>query len=225
MSDQYNNPDDELDAADRRIDQILKSGGNAQPSRPPQQPTPSDQYESEDAIARARGRVNATRQQLGIGDASQPRRRMSGAPSLAGSSRSTQALMLIGGLVGAGVIVVIIVILAANTLKGGGFHLPGFATDTPTPTITPTPAPTATATKIAPNLALPPLTCIFQSGMGCSDYCADASHVTECNNARTFIQSQGADPNVFFTCLSPASGPNTGNPADCMRQAWYSANP
>jgi hypothetical protein len=225
MSDQYNNPDDELDAADRRIDQILKSGGTAQPSRPAQQPTPADQYESEDAIARARGRVNATRQQLGIGDASQARRRMSGAPSLTGSGRNTQALMLIGGLVGAGVIVVLIIILAANALKGGGINLPGFATDTPTPTITPTPAPTATPTKIAPSLNLPPLTCIFQSGTGCSDYCAEPSHLTECNTARTFLEAQGVDSNVFFNCLSPSSGPNTGNPVECIRQGWYAKNP
>src|SRR5262245_29134994 len=108
MSDQFNNSDDELDAADRRIDQILKSGRTSQPNRPVEQPSPANQYESDDAIARARGRVNATRQQLGIGDASQ-RRQTSGAPSLTGASRSTQALILIGGLVGAGVIVVLIV--------------------------------------------------------------------------------------------------------------------
>ena len=43
-------------------------------------------------------------------------RRMSAAPSLTGASHGTQALMMVGGLVGAGVLIVIIIILAAIVL-------------------------------------------------------------------------------------------------------------
>jgi hypothetical protein len=140
-----------------------------------------------------------------------------------------QALTLIGGIVGVGVLIVVIIVLAAGALGGNGIRLPGMATATPTATATPiateTSIPSATPTKQAPNLALPPLTCIYQSGGGCFDYCQQAGNASECNSARSFIEAQGADFDAWMRCVSPGSGPNTGNPQDCLRQAWYSNNP
>ena len=151
-----------------------------------------------------------------------PRRAPSG-------STGSRALLFIGGIVGIGVIVVLVIVLLSGVLTGGGggVNLPFGATETPIPTATLTPSPTptemptATATPAPPNLSLPPLTCIFQSGTGCSDYCADAENEQECTAARDFIAAQEADPDVWFECLSPGPGANVGNPQECLVEAWY----
>jgi hypothetical protein len=141
------------------------------------------------------------------------------------------ALTMIGGLVAVGILIVVVLVLVAGMVSGGGIGIPLFATRTPTPTATPlatdtpTPTLTLTPTRTAPNLALPPLTCIFQSGTGCFDYCQEPANLNECNSARDFVRAQGADPEAWFRCLSPGPGPNQGNPQDCLRQAWYAANP
>jgi hypothetical protein len=85
--------------------------------------------------------------------------------------------------------------------------------------------PSATPTRVAPSLNLPPLTCIFQSGPGCFDYCADPANQSECQAAYDFVEAQGADSALWISCIAPASGPNVGNPQDCLEQAWRSRNP
>jgi hypothetical protein len=87
------------------------------------------------------------------------------------------------------------------------------------PTETPTP------TRIAPVLNLPPLTCIFQSGMGCYDYCNDSANNAECQAAWDFVEAQEADPDVFFQCLGTQPGPNTGDAEECLKEAWRADNP
>jgi hypothetical protein len=153
------------------------------------------------------------------------------------SARGSQAFIVIGGIVAVG-LVIVAGIAAISVLNRGGFGggtgggLPGLfqpATETPVPTetatSTPEPTLTPTATKEAPALSLPPLTCIFQSGQGCFDYCADDGNRSECNAARDFVEAQGVDPDFFFNCLSPGSGPNEGNPQTCLDDAWRERNP
>lgn len=224
--------EDEQEAAKRRIDDIL--GGGQAPAEPSGRAYEDalDDVES-DAVSRARGRASSARARLGMEEPAVEERvpragRVRPAP---GASTGRRAIMIIGGVVGAGIVLLIIILLVAQALGGQGITLPGFATATPTFTPTPpateTPTPTATftPTRPAPELQLPPLTCIFQSGTGCTDYCNQAENTSECNAAREFIRAQGADPEAFFRCLSPGTGPNQGNPQDCLRQAWYARNP
>lgn len=192
----------EPDEAQSRIDRIR--GGSSQPA--PQQPA-YDEPEPTPRSSRA-GQV-----------ASQP----SGGAARGGMGRGTQALLVIGGVVVIGILIVLALIL----ISGPGSSISIFATETPTPTLTFTPTatstPTATPTPTPepPELALPPFTCIFQSGTGCSDYCSDAENADECDQARSFIENQGADFDVWIQCVAPSSGPNTGNPQDCLIEAWY----
>jgi hypothetical protein len=226
MSDRNFNSDDEADAADRRIEDIV-GGGRAAPSRP----EPSQEFEDydTDSVARARDRASSTRSRLGA--AEQPSRAQGRSASM-GASRGVagnqKALLYIAGLVGAGILVVLIIVFAAGMFNGTGTGgLFGGPTATATSTATPiaTETPIATSTRVAPNLALPPLTCIFQTGTGCSDYCAQPSNASECNSAKDFIRAQSADPDEFFRCVSPGPGPNQGDPQACLKQAWYKANP
>jgi hypothetical protein len=223
MSDYYE-PDDEMDAAADRIARI-RGGGSAGP--PPAGRGEFEEVDS-DALSRARSRARTARQVLGEEEL-EPRGRAGRAPA-GGGTRSRQAIIIIGGVVGLGVILVVVIFLVSRLGGGGGgFNL--FATDTPTPTFTPTPTETPlptetpTPTKVAPALNLPPLTCIFQSGAGCFDYCNDPANANECQGARDFVQAQSADPDVFFQCLGTQSGPNSGEAQECLKEAWRAANP
>lgn len=207
----YRNPNESEDAQSR-IDRIR--GGGSQPAQP-EQPA----YQEPPASP-----ARASRAQPSGAKASAGR-------SAAAPSRGSQAILFIAAIVIVGIVVVGALILFSGALGGGG-GLSIFATETPTPTstFTPTPTPTetatptATATPEAPRLTLPPLTCIFQSGVGCADYCANAANTAECNSARSFIENQGASFDSWLSCLAPGSGANVGNPQDCLVQAWYARN-
>lgn len=203
----------EPDDAQDRIDRIRRGGA----SQPPQ-PEPMPEPEPTRVPSRATG---------------SSRRMSTDQPRSASRSRGGQAVLFIGAIVGIGVLVVLGLVLFNMFAGGGGgqgLSLPFSATDTPTPTatFTPTPTPTETPTPTAtpepPDLTLPPLACIFQSGEGCFDYCAKAENEGECTSARDFITAQDADPDVWFECLSPGSGENVGNPQQCLEQAWFANN-
>ena len=229
MSDQYLNPDDEQDEAQRRIDNIIHGGGTAPltPSRVDVEPI-EDDYET-DAVQRARGRAQETRARLGLATDGESRastgRRMT--RSEGGIARPTQqALLWIGGLVGVGILIVIIIVVTAQALgRSNNVDLPGAATD---PAITQTPAVTNTSaapTRAVPQLFLPSLNCIFQAGGGCSDFCAQPANVSTCEGAKTFVEQQGVKWDFWLKCVSPAPGPNTGDPQQCMRDGWLANNP
>lgn len=228
MSDnQYYDSDQEAAEARDRINRILRGGAGADESSSLDSGDPLGDSE---ALARARARMRPSRANLGAQEeVEQPvmRSRVSGGQAPA---RSQQALVVIGGIVAVGVLLVVVLWVAAPLLRGEGISLPFLATATATPTITPTPTETPTvtptATKEAPStLALPNLTCIFQGGTGCSDYCADAANAGECQAAKDFINAQGANADVWFECVSPGPGPNVGNELECLRDAWRANNP
>jgi hypothetical protein len=224
--DEYLSGDEEADAARDRIDRIRRGGAAPSPSEQPVYDDALGDVES-DALSRARSRARVAREVLGTEEPEPVGRGRTPA------TRGRQGLLMILGIVAIGVLVVVVIVLASQFLKGegGGFTLPFMATDTPTPTATstptetPLPTETATPTKEAPKLALPPLTCIFQSGTGCYDYCQDEGNASECDSAKDFVRAQGADPDAWFECLSPGPGPNEGNPQQCLEDAWRAANP
>ncbi len=216
--------EEEFEAAEDRIAKIRQAGAA--------QPGSEGGYQQDlgepdlEALSRARSRSRTLGGDTGGSAAS------SRAPARRPAARGNQALILIGGLVGIGILIVVIIVLV-GMLGGGakGFSLPFLSTATPTATatpaatVTPTVTPTATATKVAPNLALPPLTCIFQSGVGCFDYCNDPANKAECDSARAFVQAQGADPEKWLQCIASGPGANTGNPQTCLEDAWRANNP
>jgi len=224
---------EERRAAEDRIRRIREGGGEP---RPPAQPV-DDEFDSLDddfvAPSRAGQRTRPTRPprdriETDWDTAPAPRRGARPRDPFdtvepAPATRSRQGMMIVGGLVVLGVMIVVFLLIISSFL-GGGPPLLSRATETmtpttePTATVPPTAAPTVTAQ--APNLALPPLTCIFQSGVGCFDYCQAAENSAECQSARSFVSAQAADPDVFFSCLGTAPGPNQGNPQDCLEQAW-----
>jgi len=229
-NDQYYEPGDEQESAEDRIRRIREGGGT--------QPQPEPVYEEEPVVSAGRAsRADELRQEISGGRGSRAaaassRATTSSRASSSGGNRSRQALLVIGGVVAIGVIVVLVIVLiSALGGGGGGISLPFGATDTPTPTATststpmPTETPTATPTKEAPPLALPPLTCIFQSGVGCYDYCQAPENAGECNSARDFVTAQGADAEAWLQCIASGPGPNVGNPQKCLEEAWRIANP
>jgi hypothetical protein len=146
--------------------------------------------------------------------------------------RGRQAIVVIGGVVAIGVLIVLIIVMIGALTGNGGVQLPGAATETPvaTPTepATNTPVPTETATptrEVPEQLSLPGLDCIYQSGQGCYDYCAEPGHVDTCNAARAFLDAEGVDPDAWFNCFSPGPGLNQGDALDCLEQAWRVRNP
>lgn len=228
MSDEYLNPDDEQDEAQRRIDQIMRGGGAAPlpPNRVEIEPV-ADDYET-DAVLRARGRAQETRARLGLatdGSSDVSRRASS---TIGGLPRPTQqALIWIGGLVGVGILIVVIIVVTARALgRGNNVNLPGLSTSTPagTETLAVT-STTAAPTRAVPQLFLPSLNCIFQAGGGCSDYCAQPANVSVCDGAKTFVEQQGVKWDFWLSCVSPGPGPNTGDPQQCMRDGWLANNP
>lgn len=214
-NDQYYDGDEEREAAEDRLRQI-RGGGQA----------PDDDANLGDFESSASSRVRS-RAKSALGQAQTGETRVS-----QGGRRSSanQALMVVGSFVAVGILIVIVIALL-GALRGDGGGLQLFATKTPTATATPeatsTPLPTETPTptREAPNLALPPLTCLFQSGTGCFDYCGDPTNKTECDSAKNFIAAQGADPEMWLTCIASGPGANTGNPQDCLEDAWRSKNP
>lgn len=228
MEDNPRNGSEERDAADERLRQILEGGGQA-PTPAPESgrstvPLEDDLGES-DAASRLRSRADAVREQISAEPRAQPRAASTGVPA----GRGRQGLLIIGGVVLIGIVVVLLIVLIA-ALSGGtpAFSFGATRTPTPTPTETPTPTPIATETPVptvpAPNLALPPLTCIFQSGVGCYDYCQNAENAAECQSARDFVQAQNADPDQWLNCIAPGPGANVGNPQACLEEAWRALN-
>jgi hypothetical protein len=151
----------------------------------------------------------------------QPSRRTSSGPN---------PLVIIGGVVGAGLIIVLLIVLASWFFNPNAANPLVPATETPTPTATPTetpvpPTPTPSPTPEPPDLEVPNLECIFNRNVGgCFDYCNDPANADQCQGARNFIDAQGADPDVFFQCLSPSSGANVGNAQQCLDEAWIANN-
>ncbi len=226
------NSDDERDAAEERIRRIR---GGQEPEQEPVPPSRDPRYDDPlddepPVISRARERARAAREAIARqGGADEPpvqhSRVTSGVPVSPvpqPAERSRQAFLIIGGLVVLGVLIVIFLVVFSSFMPGGGLLAPPVptATPSPTPTETPTPTPEPTPTVPAPNLSLPPLTCIFQSGVGCFDYCQNPDNQSECESARSFIRAQGANPDVFFQCIAPGPGPNQGNAQDCLEEAW-----
>jgi hypothetical protein len=220
---EFNGGEDEREAAEDRIRRIREGGSAA--------PEPASSYDDglgeSDAVIRARARAQAAREALTADERSVTGSREGQKKS---GGRGRQAVVVIGGIVAIGVLIVLIVLMIRGLTGGGGLTFG--ATKTPTPTATPdstaTPLPTETPTptKKAPStLALPPLTCIFQSGQGCFDYCADAANTTECNSASDFVRAQGADPEFWLDCIAPGPGANVGNPQVCLEDAWRELNP
>jgi hypothetical protein len=220
MSDyEFYGGDEEREAAEDRIRRIREGGG----ATPEPAPSYDDGLGESGAAARARARVDKTRDAIGVGESQPVARSREGQKKTGGRGR--QAVVVIGGIVAIGVLIVLIIFMIGSLRGGGG--LPFGATKTPTPTATPdstaTPLPTETPTptREAPStLALPPLTCIFQSGEGCYDYCADSANQSECDSARDFVRAQGADPEFWLECIAPGPGPNEGNPQQCLEDAW-----
>ncbi len=222
MGNPYNDdPLSEHEEADNRIQDIIK--GSRQEARS----APADDLDDVDRAVAARAGSRSGR--MGGRAEVTPPPRATVRPGGAGK-RSTQAIVFIGLMVGAGVLIVLVLLLVSGVLGGGNLLGGLFATATPTATATPvatdTPIPTETPipTITPPALSLPPLTCIFQSGTGCFDYCQQVANQSECNSARDFVRAQKADPDVWFNCLSPGPGPNQGNPQECLRQAWHAVN-
>lgn len=218
-NDDYYRPDDEQEAAQDRIDRIRSGGTRAPEPEPRGRGRVSDDYEPPREEPRARPERRRRSEDLDMPE-----------PQLS-PTQGQKAVLLIGGVVLLGILAVIVIILLSGGFGDLGLDLPLGATDTPTPTNTPTatPEPTATITPSPtpppPDLAIPPLTCIFQSGTGCFDYCNDTANQAECTGAANFLQAQGVDSDVFFECLSPGPGANQGNPQECLREGWYAANP
>ncbi len=222
MSDRrFGNPDEPEDARER-IERIKRGGQQPQP-----QPDRELEYYPESEPQTQQSAPGMSRG--GRVPAVEPARPAPAPEPKPAPGRGTQAILFIGAVVGIGVIVVLALVLLSGVLTGGGITLPFGATDTPTPTATftptatPTETPTPTPTPPPPRLSLPPLTCIFQSGVGCFDYCQAAENAQECQAAKDFVAAQGADPDAWFTCLSPGPGANVGNPQECLVQAWYAA--
>jgi hypothetical protein len=214
--------EDEREAAEDRIRRI-RDGGAARDAVGGAEPA-ADLGEPE-VVNEVRSRAQATRRALGLDEAEgeTPQSRQANQAS-GGTGRAGQGIIVIGGLVVIGVIIVLM-ILAISALTGRGSVLAP-ATETPVPTATVPPTETLLpATQAAPNLALPPLTCIFQSNTGCYDYCQAAENADECQSARDFIEAQNADPDAWFECLAPGPGPNVGNPQACLEEAWRARNP
>lgn len=225
-NDQYYSPNGEEETPEDRIRRIREGGA----SQPPPQPS----IDEEPIVSGGRAsRSEQMRQEIsGRGSrAAASQARQASTATAPASSRGRQAILVIGGVVAIGVVIVLVLFVISAMSRGGGISLPFLATATATPTATstatpvPTETPTATATKEAPALALPPLTCIFQSGVGCFDYCQQPENEGECNSARDFVAAQGADPAVWLDCIASGPGPNTGNPQKCLEDAWRSNNP
>jgi hypothetical protein len=230
MNDPYNNPDNEADAADRRIENIV-GGGRSAPRKPAPEPEPiadfEDDYEN-DSVARARSRANSARSRLGRSEPP-PAKAKGRSTSLGGQTgmmRNQKALLFIAALVGAGILVVLIIVFVAGMFNKGAGNI--FSGPTATPTVTETPQATPTPTKTPPTtLSVPTLlTCIRPGAtMGCTDFCQQAANAAECNSARSFITAQDADANFWFQCVSPGPGANQGDPYECLVEAWHKANP
>lgn len=231
-NDPYNDAETERREAEERIRRIREDGQPAPagggPAAGGYEEGGMGDVESE-ALARARARARSLGARLEEEKAPSPAR--AAVPRRGGIGRASQAFIVIGGVVAVGVVIVAIIALLASVSGDGGIVLPFLSTATPTATATPTETPTPpatetpTPTKVAPNLALPPLTCIFQSGIGCYDYCQDAANAAECQSAKAFVQAQNADPDFWLNCIAPGPGPNVGNPQRCLEDAWRKLNP
>lgn len=228
--------EEERRAAEERIRRIREGSGQPASSSQPSGEVEPGLNDSSDALSQARSRVQAARESLEVAEkqtrgGSRGSRRAQ--PSVAAGKRSLQGMIVIGGVVVIGLLIVAIIIMLGNLLGGSGSPLGATATPEPSPTllVTETPPPTegpaASGSSAGDEfeLALPPLTCIFQSGVGCYDYCQDPANEAECDSARQFVRAQNADPDVWLNCVAPEPGPNVGNPQECLEEAWRANNP
>lgn len=211
--------DDEAEEAQNRIDRIL-GGGGAQDA--PQQSGSSQDPLGGDPLAGRQFRSRSARSAYEE-DQSGGQGQMGARAPRQPSSGGRRALVIMGGVIALGLLVVLAVVLLGGLAQRGTINLPFFPTATPTATLTPTSTLTPTPTKVAPNLQLPQLTCIF-IGEGCLNYCKDPANAAECSGARDFVKAQGADPDVWFNCIAPASG-QVGEPKKCLEDAWRANNP
>ncbi len=232
--------EEERRAAEERIRRI-REGGQPPADRSSGAAEPGLD-DSSDALSEARSRVRAARESLEVaeqrtrsgGRGSQRRAQ----PSVAAGGRSQQGMLVIGGVVVIGILIVVIIIMMSALLGGGGSPLAAPTTPEPSATApstaTPVPTgasptdsslPTSSSTGGGPELALPPLACLFQEGVGCFDYCQDAAHEVDCDSARQFVRAQNADPDVWLNCVASEPGPNTGDPQQCLEEAWQANNP
>ncbi len=222
MSENQYNDDSEEEAAEAqdRIDRILGGGGTAGAGSQSGGYTTGDPLGGDDPLANRQFRSRTARATLDQDQyADRPARARGRQPAASGR----RAILVMGGILGVGVLVVLVILVVSALSQGGGVSLPFFPTNTPTPTMTPTPTLTPTPTKVAPNLQLPQLTCIFTSE-GCLNYCKDPANAAECQGAKDFVKAQGAEPDVWFQCIAPASGPG-GDPKKCLEDAWRANNP
>jgi hypothetical protein len=228
--------EEERRAAEERIRRI-REGGQA-PAGGSSGAVEPELDDSSDTLSEARSRVRAARESLEVaeqrtrsgGRGSQRRAQ----PSVAVGGRGRQGILVIGGVVVIGILVVVIIIMLSTLLGGGGSPLAATATPEPSATapVTATTAvptdsslPTGSSTGGGPELALPPLACLYQEGVGCFDYCQDAAHEVDCDSARQFVRAQNADPDVWLNCVASEPGPNTGDPQQCLEEAWQANNP
>jgi hypothetical protein len=232
--------EEERRAAEERIRRI-REGGQPAAGRPSDAVEPGLD-DSSDALSEARARVQAARESLEVAEQRKRGRsrgsQRSAAQPVAAGGRSLQGMLVIGGVVVIGLIVVVVIIMLGSLLGGGGSPLAATATPEPSATVpaTDTPVPTGAAPTDSslptgsspgggPELALPPLACLFQDGVGCFDYCQDPAHEADCNSARQFVSAQNADPDVWLNCVAPGPGPNVGDPQSCLEEAWRANNP
>jgi hypothetical protein len=228
--------EEERRAAEERIRRI-REGGQPPAGRSSGAAEPGLD-DSSDALSEARSRVQAARESLevaerrasGKGRASRQRAQ----PSVAVGGRGQQGILVIGGVVVIGILIVVIIIMLSTLLGGGGSPLAATATPEPSATVpatattaapTDSSLPTGSSTGGGPELALPPLACLYQEGVGCFDYCQDAAHEVDCDSARQFVRAQNADPDVWLNCVASEPGPNTGDPQQCLEEAWQANNP
>ncbi|MGF1504349.1 MAG: hypothetical protein ACFB51_04320, partial [Anaerolineae bacterium] len=218
--------DEDRKEAEDRIARI-RGGGQGAPAGG--RDDVSDDYDdyddsTSDALSRARSRADPLRGPSRGGSRAERSQPAAPPPGRTAARRGPNAIVVVGGVVGLGLIIVLAILLVGQ-LAGGSSILPLGPTETPTPTATPTPVPptetpTATPTPDIPPLYAPPLTCIFQSGIGCFDYCNDAENAGECEAAADFLEAQGVDAEQFFICLGTEPGANIGTTLVCLDEGW-----
>jgi len=215
----YDNGEEEAAEANDRINRIL--GGGGAPDASPNVGSGGDPLGGDDPLAQRQFRSRTARSAY---EDDQSAERPAGRAPRQPAASGRRAIAIIGGVLVIGLLAVAAIVVVGGLTQGGSVNLPFFPTATPTATMTPTATLTPTPTKIAPNLQLPQLTCIFTSE-GCLNYCKLPANAAECQGAKDFIKAQGANADVWFECIAPESGQVGGEPKKCLEDAWRAQNP